>query len=177
MIEGDGSATFDFIHVKDVAWANILAMMSGFEEGIFNISTGIGTTIKDLVEMLIAHSPHKENQIVYKEERNGDRFVTKRIGSTELAYEKLGFRAKISLEEGLLADTYLAIFSGTLTTGYTFEKSVSSVFATISTGKNELRAQLLPSDEIGQLNDSRRLINLERPVCQPLSKPIFSISR
>lgn len=52
-INGDGKQIRDFIFVDDIAEANIAAMKSEIKEGFFNIGTGIGTTIKDLAEILI----------------------------------------------------------------------------------------------------------------------------
>ena len=46
VIFGDGSQAYDFIHVEDVARANILAMKSDATDDVFNVGTGVKTTIK-----------------------------------------------------------------------------------------------------------------------------------
>lgn len=45
VINGDGGQTRDFVYVGDVAHANILALMNDVPENIFNIGTGIETSI------------------------------------------------------------------------------------------------------------------------------------
>ena len=50
-INGDGSQTRDFVYVKDVAEANILAMDSNIT-GIFNIGTGVEISINKLFQSL-----------------------------------------------------------------------------------------------------------------------------
>jgi UDP-glucose 4-epimerase len=52
IIHGDGEQTRDFIYVEDVVEANILAMKSNTSENIFNIGTGIETTINRLFNYL-----------------------------------------------------------------------------------------------------------------------------
>ena len=84
--------------VEDVARANILALKSDATDEFFNVGTGVKTTIEELVQKLIEISG-SEVQPEYRPEEQ--MFVTFRIGSTQKAEKLLGFRAKISLEEGL----------------------------------------------------------------------------
>ena len=98
VIHGDGSQTFDFVHVADVARANILALKSDATDVNLNVGTGLGTTIKAVVESLLEARGSK----LEPDYRPGEEmFVTHRIGSTELAQELIGFRAEIPYEEGL----------------------------------------------------------------------------
>ena len=53
MIFGDGSQAYDFVHVADVARANILALKSDATDENLNVGTGVKTTIKELVDMLL----------------------------------------------------------------------------------------------------------------------------
>ena len=53
IIFGDGSQSYDFVHVSDVARANILALQSDATDEFFNIGTGVRTTINELVEILL----------------------------------------------------------------------------------------------------------------------------
>ena len=53
VIFGDGSQIRDFIFVKDIAKANLIAMNSSVKNGFFNIGTGIGISIKDLAYLII----------------------------------------------------------------------------------------------------------------------------
>ena len=52
-IFGDGSQAYDFVHVSDVARANILALTSGATDVNLNVGTGVKTTIKELVDALL----------------------------------------------------------------------------------------------------------------------------
>ena len=98
LIYGDGSHTYDFVHVEDVARANILSLAAEVTDTFFNIGTGLGTTIDELVGMLleIAGSGIEPEYLPQEEV-----FVTNRIGSTELAEELLGYRAEVDLRAGL----------------------------------------------------------------------------
>ncbi len=98
VIFGDGSQAYDFIHVADVARANILGLKSDTKDEFFNIGMGIKTTINELVDLLLRIT----GSTVKPEYRPQEQmFVTHRVGSTEKAERLLGFRATTPLEEGL----------------------------------------------------------------------------
>jgi UDP-glucose 4-epimerase len=98
VIYGDGTQVYDFIEVKDIARANILAMKSDCSDMNFNIGMGIPTSINQLIDMLLElmHSDLKPTYLPQEQS-----FVTHRIGSTELAEKMLGFKAQIPLIDGL----------------------------------------------------------------------------
>jgi UDP-glucose 4-epimerase len=98
IIFGDGSQAYDFIHVDDIARANILALKSEATDEFFNVGMGVRTTINELVQMLLDITGSNLQPEYRPQEQM---FVTHRIGSTEKAKQRLGFRATISLEEGL----------------------------------------------------------------------------
>lgn len=98
VVYGDGSQQYDFIHVTDVARANVCALTSEVSGGCYNVGRGIGTSIKEITETLIKLSG-RDLPIQY--EPAGQTFVTNRIGSTELAKRDLGFEWTIGLEDGL----------------------------------------------------------------------------
>ncbi len=98
IIYGDGSQMFDFIYVKDVARANVLALLSQENEGFFNVGSGQGTTIKEVVELLLRVCG---SNLQPQYEPAGLTFVTKRIGSTDKARRLLNFEATTPLEQGL----------------------------------------------------------------------------
>ncbi len=98
VVYGDGSQKYDFISVEDVARANICAMKSDVTGKCYNIGRGIGTSVKELTELLIRLS-HSEQKIKY--EPAGLTFVTNRIGSVDAAEKDLGFKWRIGLEEGM----------------------------------------------------------------------------
>jgi UDP-glucose 4-epimerase len=98
VIFGDGSQAYDFIHVEDVARANVLAMKSAATDAAFNVGCGVKTTINELVTRLLALT----GSTVTPEYRPQEQmFVTHRVGSTERALAALGFTAGISIDEGL----------------------------------------------------------------------------
>jgi UDP-glucose 4-epimerase len=98
LIYGDGSHTYDFVHVADVARANILSLKADATDEFFNIGTGLPTTIKELVGMLLEITGSDvEPEFLPQEEV----FVTNRVGSTELSERLLGFRAEVDLRAGL----------------------------------------------------------------------------
>jgi UDP-glucose 4-epimerase len=98
LIYGDGSHTYDFVHVEDVARANILSLKADATDMFFNIGTGIPTTIRELVGILLEITGSEiEPEYLPQEEV----FVTNRVGSTELSERLLGFRAEVDLHAGL----------------------------------------------------------------------------
>jgi len=99
LIFGDGSQTMDLIFVGDVADANILAMQSDVSDEVFNIGTGRETSLQGLLDCLLTLTG-SELKPEHREERKVNP-VPRRIASTEKAKRRLGFEAKVSLEEGL----------------------------------------------------------------------------
>jgi UDP-glucose 4-epimerase len=98
VVFGDGSQVYDFIHVADAARANILGMKADCADEHFNIGMGIGTSINELVALLLELTGSTLD-IEYRPEAQS--FVTHRIGSTDKAERLLGFRATTPLREGL----------------------------------------------------------------------------
>lgn len=98
VVYGDGSQTYDFVHVRDVARANVAAMRADTSGELYNVGRGIGTSIRELAELLIQLTG--SNQKVHFEP-SGPTFVTHRIGSTDKAERDLGYRWSIDLEEGM----------------------------------------------------------------------------
>jgi UDP-glucose 4-epimerase len=97
-IFGDGSQAYDFVHVSDVARANILALKSDASDVNLNIGTGVKTTIKELVDALLEITGSDAEPKYLPQEQM---FVTHRVGSTELAEQLTGFRAEIPYVDGL----------------------------------------------------------------------------
>jgi UDP-glucose 4-epimerase len=98
VIFGDGSQAYDFVHVGDVARANILAMRSDATDVNLNVGTGVKTSIKELVDVLL-----EETEAAIEPEYRADEqmFVTHRVGATEQAEALIGFRAELPYREGL----------------------------------------------------------------------------
>jgi len=99
LIFGDGSDTADFVHVADVARANVLAASAPISDAVFNVGTGVETTLSSLADMLLSVMQSKlRPEHVPPRKVNP---VSRRLASVDDARHKLGFRAAVSLEEGL----------------------------------------------------------------------------
>ncbi len=97
-IFGDGKQSRDFIFVKDVVRANLLASESNAAGEAFNICTGHETTLLDLLEGLSEVSPLQPT-VRFEAPRPGD--IYRSLGNPEKAAAALGFRAGTSLANGL----------------------------------------------------------------------------
>ncbi|MFE1381489.1 aminotransferase class I/II-fold pyridoxal phosphate-dependent enzyme [Streptomyces sp. NPDC058740] len=99
LILGDGTQTMDFVDVRDIARANILAAREGLTDEVFNVASATETSLRELADGLLdvmgsdlepVHGPARAV--------NG---VTRRLADTSLAEERLGFKAEIDLRTGL----------------------------------------------------------------------------
>jgi len=97
-IHGDGRQSRDFIFVKDVVRANLMAADAQAAGEAFNVCTGQETTIMDLLEEISGVSS-RQPQVRFGPPRPGD--VYRSVGSPSKACAALGFQAKTSLAEGL----------------------------------------------------------------------------
>ena len=97
-IYGDGKQSRDFIFVKDVVHANLLAAESDAAGEAYNICTGRETNLLDLLEELSEISP-RQPEVRFEAIRPGD--IYRSVGSPEKAAGALGFRAETSLAKGL----------------------------------------------------------------------------
>jgi UDP-glucose 4-epimerase len=99
LIFGDGKQSFDFTYVEDIARANLLAAKSGVTDEIFNIGTGIETSLTDLA-LLLAKVMGSDLKPEYGPERK-IAAIRRRRADTRKAREMLGFEAQVPLEQGL----------------------------------------------------------------------------
>lgn len=95
----DGDQLRDFIHVSDVARANVLALTAGGIEGTFNIATGKPRSVGEMATFLAEHFPDAPPPVTTGEFRLGD--VRHIFASPLRAWEALGFEAEVSLEDGM----------------------------------------------------------------------------
>jgi len=99
IIHGDGTQTMDFVHVHDIARANLLAAKSNVTDEVFNVASGTETSLRELAESLLRvmgsslKPTHAEARKV-----NG---VTRRLADIRKARDMIGFEANIRLDEGL----------------------------------------------------------------------------
>lgn len=100
LIFGDGLQTMDFIHVADVARANLLAAASPATDMVFNIGSGIETSLLELARHL-AKVMGREDLVPVHVGDNPVNPVRRRLASTRAAKESLGFETQIPLQAGL----------------------------------------------------------------------------
>ncbi|MEU3464228.1 NAD-dependent epimerase/dehydratase family protein [Streptomyces sp. NPDC006733] len=99
LILGDGTQTMDFVHVRDIARANLLAAESDLTDEVFNVASGTETSLRDLaLALLDAMGADLEPEHGPARSVNG---VTRRLADTTRAAERLGFTAQIDLRTGL----------------------------------------------------------------------------
>jgi len=107
VIYGDGEQTRDFTNVQDVMEANMLAMMKKNATGqVFNIATGVATTINHLATLLLQIMNKTNLKPVYENPRLGD--IKHSYADISKARKILGYEPKVALRDGLerLVDWY-----------------------------------------------------------------------
>ena len=98
IIFGDGSQIRDFIHVSDVAKANLMAMNSKSSNLIANIGTGNAISILELANMIINTSGLKIDP-VFMEALEGD--IEKSFADISQAKKHFNWKPKIELQDWL----------------------------------------------------------------------------
>jgi UDP-glucose 4-epimerase len=99
IINGDGSQTMDFVHIHDIARANMLAANSGITDEVFNVASGEETSLLELAKLLT--SVMNASLAPHHQEARKVNAVTRRLADTNKAERLLGFKAQVSLEDGL----------------------------------------------------------------------------
>ena len=99
VIYGDGKQTRDFIYVRDVVKANILAAEST-ATGIFNIASGKAISIEELAYKIIEIAGKNKNiRPLYEKPRPGD--IRYSMADIAKARKELNFHPQYTLQEGL----------------------------------------------------------------------------
>ncbi len=99
LIFGDGEQSMDFVYVGDVARANLLALESDVTDEVFNVGTGLQTSLKELCSLILklTGSPLKPEHREVRKVGN----VQARRAAVEKAKTLLGFKSEVALEQGL----------------------------------------------------------------------------
>ena len=100
IIFGDGQQTMDFVHVRDVARANILGAKADISDEVFNVASGTETSLAQLAQSLASVMGRSELSPEFAPERSVNP-VPRRLASTAKAERLLGFQASIPLRRGL----------------------------------------------------------------------------
>jgi len=99
LILGDGMQTMDFIYIEDIARANILAAKSNVTDEVFNIASGVETSLNDLASSLLKVM-WSESKPEYGPARKVNA-VPRRLAETTRAHQMIGFQSRVNLEDGL----------------------------------------------------------------------------
>lgn len=99
-IFGDGSQSLDFVHVKDVVQANLLALQKNeMINDVFNVGSGVETTINKLY-FLLAQICKKENMKPNYIPQTTHPIVKRRLADIN-KISKHGFKISVPLKDGL----------------------------------------------------------------------------
>jgi UDP-glucose 4-epimerase len=98
VIAGDGSQSFDFVHVADVASANVKAMASDVTGEAFNVGSGGEASVREITERLIALTGSDVEPTYDLEQRV---LMKRRVGSNEKLVRTVGWSPSYDLDEGL----------------------------------------------------------------------------
>jgi UDP-glucose 4-epimerase len=102
VITGDGSEVHDYIHVADVARANVMAMASDVTAESFNVVTGVATSLNRLVEILLSITGSSLKPVFKTGGGSVRSSVTDQLDFSRAKIEKmLGWVPEVSIEEGI----------------------------------------------------------------------------
>lgn len=100
IIFGDGEQTRDFVNIKDVMNANMLALTKKRAVGeVFNIGTGVATRIEELAKTLQEIMNKTDVKPVHEDPRPRD--IRNSCANINKAKEFLGYDPRVSLKNGL----------------------------------------------------------------------------
>jgi UDP-glucose 4-epimerase len=99
LVLGDGTQTMDFVYVDDVARANIAAAISPVTDEVFNVASGVETSLRGLADALL-RVMGSDLGVEHGPERSVNP-VSRRLADTGAARDRLGFQAEVDLDEGL----------------------------------------------------------------------------
>lgn len=97
VVWGDGSAVRDFAYSRDVAEGVILALIHGTKGRYINLGSGIGYTVKELVETLNGFIDFN-----YEFDTSKPSGFPKRVMDISLAKAMIGYNPRTTLKEGLM---------------------------------------------------------------------------
>jgi UDP-glucose 4-epimerase len=102
-IWGDGSVTRDYLYISDVAEAFARAVDYDGVKSVFNISSGVGTSLNEMIGM-IERVLGREVVRNYRSARPFDALVS--VLDNSLARNELGWNPQVTLEEGVVKTTH-----------------------------------------------------------------------
>jgi len=97
-IDGDGQQTRDFIYVSDLCRAILLALENDVSGELFQIATGVETSIRELAAM-VQEITQREIEVCHAPARQGD--IRKNYSAISKICEALGWEPRMYLLDGL----------------------------------------------------------------------------
>ncbi|HEX3588713.1 MAG TPA: SDR family NAD(P)-dependent oxidoreductase [Pseudonocardiaceae bacterium] len=100
LIFGDGTETMDFVHVHDIARANVLAAKAPATNSVYNIASATETSLRGLADALLTAM---DSDLVpeHGPARQAGGGVSRRLADISAAARDLGWRPEIDLTDGL----------------------------------------------------------------------------
>jgi len=95
---GDGSSSRDYTYISDIVDGIVRAIDRPHPYEVFNLGKGNGTSLKDFISLVQKHVGKKANIRVLPDQP-GD--VPYTCADVSKAYDLLGYKAKVSFEEGI----------------------------------------------------------------------------
>jgi nucleoside-diphosphate-sugar epimerase len=99
VLENGGRSSRDFIYVDDIVDGLLRCAVRGQDGEAYNLASGVETTIRELADTISACLP-RPAPIEIAPRRTWDHSGN-RLGSTVKARNRLGFRAKVTLDDGI----------------------------------------------------------------------------
>ncbi len=100
IVYGDGQQTRDFLFVDDLGAAVAATIESPPAGELFQLGTGVETTVAELVDSLRALFPHRDIEVLHEPVRAGE--IQRSWSDISRARELLGFDPRVTLDEGLV---------------------------------------------------------------------------
>jgi nucleoside-diphosphate-sugar epimerase len=98
-LDNGGVASRDFVYVADVARGLVACAEHGEPGDVYNLASGVETTIRELAELIVELSG-SSSELEIAPRRPWDHSIL-RFGNPEKARQELGFGAQTTLEDGL----------------------------------------------------------------------------
>lgn len=98
-LDNGGAASRDFVYVDDVARGLVACAERGTAGDVYNLASGVETTIRRLAELIVELSG-SSSELEIAPQRPWDHSIL-RLGSPEKAQRELGFATNTTLEDGL----------------------------------------------------------------------------
>jgi len=98
-VHGDGTQTRDFVHVRDIVQANLLAAEDGVPGAVYNVGTGKSVSIQELAELVCEVCGEESVEVRHISERAGD--IEHSQADIEYIQSALKFEPTVELKQGL----------------------------------------------------------------------------